>query len=155
MRVGSYTPSAQRRALACPTEPARPAVSEARHSSGSPAESSSTGRGASIPQREIGVHEENGEDSEAPSSLAPAGESGVRTDSCMADEADLHPALADELGGNELVDLIVEHTHTCYDGDRTHRHAWGYGCGTCPACQLRADGFTRYLPPNVKATVAA
>jgi 7-cyano-7-deazaguanine synthase len=61
--------------------------------------------------------------------------------------------LADELGGNELVNLIVEHTHTCYHGDRTHRHEWGYGCGTCPACQLRADGFTRYQPP--KAPVAA
>jgi hypothetical protein len=36
------------------------------------------------------------------------------------------------------VDLIVEHTHTCYLGDREHRHAWGYGCGTCPACELRA-----------------
>lgn len=44
-------------------------------------------------------------------------------------------------GGQVLVDLIVEHTHTCYLGDRIHRHAWGYGCGTCPACELRAKGF--------------
>jgi 7-cyano-7-deazaguanine synthase len=44
-------------------------------------------------------------------------------------------------GGQVLVDLIVEHTHTCYLGDRTHRHVWGYGCGTCPACELRAKGF--------------
>ena len=43
-------------------------------------------------------------------------------------------------GGAQLVDLITEHTHTCYAGDRTHRHAWGYGCGTCPACELRAKG---------------
>jgi 7-cyano-7-deazaguanine synthase len=50
-------------------------------------------------------------------------------------------ALADELGGTKLVDLIVEETHTCYLGDRTHRHAWGYGCGTCPACELRAKGW--------------
>ncbi len=50
-------------------------------------------------------------------------------------------ALADELGGKALVDLIVEETHTCYLGDRTHRHAWGYGCGTCPACELRAKGW--------------
>ena len=44
-------------------------------------------------------------------------------------------------GGRALVDLIVEHTHTCYLGDRQHRHAWGYGCGECPACVLRARGF--------------
>ncbi|MDZ4240078.1 MAG: 7-cyano-7-deazaguanine synthase, partial [Hydrogenophaga sp.] len=47
-------------------------------------------------------------------------------------------------GGPALVDLIVEHTHTCYLGDRTHRHAWGYGCGSCPACELRARGWAGY-----------
>jgi 7-cyano-7-deazaguanine synthase len=47
-------------------------------------------------------------------------------------------------GGTALVDLIVEHTHTCYLGERTQRHAWGYGCGTCPACALRAKGFDAY-----------
>jgi 7-cyano-7-deazaguanine synthase len=50
-------------------------------------------------------------------------------------------ALAKDLGGEALVDLIIEHSHTCYQGDREHRHAWGYGCGTCPACDLRAGGF--------------
>jgi 7-cyano-7-deazaguanine synthase len=40
-----------------------------------------------------------------------------------------------------MVDLVVEHTHTCYLGDRSQRHAWGYGCGQCPACELRAKGF--------------
>ncbi len=53
--------------------------------------------------------------------------------------------LARDLGGDRLVSLIIEHTHTCYQGDRTHRHAWGYGCGTCPACDLRARGFERYV----------
>ena len=53
-------------------------------------------------------------------------------------------ALAEELGGDQLLRLVVEETHTCYLGDRTHRHDWGYGCGTCPACQLRADGFARW-----------
>lgn len=53
--------------------------------------------------------------------------------------------LARDLGGDRLVSLIIEHTHTCYQGDRTHRHAWGYGCGTCPACELRARGFERYV----------
>ena len=47
-------------------------------------------------------------------------------------------------GGERLVNLIVEHTHTCYLGDREHRHAWGYGCGTCPACDLRAKGWQRW-----------
>ncbi len=61
-------------------------------------------------------------------------------------------ALAHELGqvsgvtggGQVLVNLIVEQTHTCYQGDRAHRHDWGYGCGTCPACELRARGWGRY-----------
>lgn len=50
-------------------------------------------------------------------------------------------ALAHDIGGTPLVDLIIEDTHTCYLGDRVHRHAWGYGCGTCPACDLRARGW--------------
>jgi 7-cyano-7-deazaguanine synthase len=53
--------------------------------------------------------------------------------------------LAQQLGGQTLVDLIVEDTHTCYLGDRVHRHAWGYGCGECPACVLRARGFERFV----------
>ncbi len=52
--------------------------------------------------------------------------------------------LAEELGGQELIDLIVEDTHTCYLGERGTRHAWGYGCGACPACQLRAQGWAKY-----------
>lgn len=50
-------------------------------------------------------------------------------------------AMADELGGRPLVDLIREETHTCYLGDRTKRHPWGWGCGECPACRLRAKGW--------------
>ena len=53
-------------------------------------------------------------------------------------------ALAQEIGGDALVDLLVEDTHTCYLGDRSRRHPWGYGCGTCPACRLRADGFAKW-----------
>ena len=49
--------------------------------------------------------------------------------------------LADTLGGDAFVNLIREETHTCYNGDRTTRHDWGYGCGTCPACELRAKGY--------------
>ena len=57
--------------------------------------------------------------------------------------------LARTLGGAPLVDLIVEHSHTCYLGERSQRHAWGYGCGQCPACQLRAQGFARCTPAPV------
>lgn len=53
--------------------------------------------------------------------------------------------LAEELGGRALVELIVEETATCYEGDRIHRHLWGYGCGVCPACDLRAKGYERYV----------
>jgi 7-cyano-7-deazaguanine synthase len=53
-------------------------------------------------------------------------------------------ALTDELGGEALVDLVLEETHTCYLGERGRRHAWGYGCGTCPACELRAKGFAEW-----------
>jgi 7-cyano-7-deazaguanine synthase len=53
-------------------------------------------------------------------------------------------ALAEQLGGKPLADMIIELTHTCYLGDRTHRHAWGYGCGTCPACALRSHGWDRF-----------
>ncbi|GEP02250.1 7-cyano-7-deazaguanine synthase QueC [Methylobacterium oxalidis] len=52
--------------------------------------------------------------------------------------------LAERLGGRALVDLVVEDTHTCYLGERGARHAWGYGCGTCPACDLRAKGYARF-----------
>ena len=52
--------------------------------------------------------------------------------------------LAERLGGAPLIDVIVEHTHSCYEGDRTHRHPWGHGCGACPACQLRAAGYARF-----------
>ena len=53
-------------------------------------------------------------------------------------------AMAEELGGAALLALVVEDTHSCYLGDRTHRHDWGYGCGECPACQLRAQGFAKF-----------
>lgn len=60
-------------------------------------------------------------------------------------------ALAEWLGGQRLVDLVIEHTHTCYLGDREHRHAWGYGCGQCPACELRLRGHAAYAAASTKA----
>jgi 7-cyano-7-deazaguanine synthase len=53
--------------------------------------------------------------------------------------------LAATLGGEELVELIRTESHTCYLGERGVLHAWGHGCGTCPACELRARGYTEYL----------
>jgi 7-cyano-7-deazaguanine synthase len=54
-------------------------------------------------------------------------------------------ALATALGGQPLLDLVVEDSHSCYLGDRATRHAWGHGCGHCPACELRANGYFAYL----------
>jgi 7-cyano-7-deazaguanine synthase len=54
-------------------------------------------------------------------------------------------SLAHKLGGDALITLMQEHTHTCYLGDRTYRHVWGYGCGACPACELRAKGYSEYV----------
>ena len=61
-------------------------------------------------------------------------------------------ALAEELGGGTLIELIAEETHSCYRGERGARHAWGYGCGTCPACELRARGFAAWRAASAAAT---
>ncbi len=53
-------------------------------------------------------------------------------------------ALAREIGGDALIELLLAETHTCYLGDREHWHAWGFGCGVCPACRLRADGYAKW-----------
>jgi 7-cyano-7-deazaguanine synthase len=57
-------------------------------------------------------------------------------------------ALAHEIGGDAFLHVLVEDTHTCYLGDRSQRHDWGYGCGTCPACRLRAEGFAKWMSPR-------
>ena len=64
-------------------------------------------------------------------------------------------ALAEELGGEALVELVIEETHTCYRGERGVRHDWGYGCGTCPACELRAKGFSEWQASRAAARTAA
>jgi 7-cyano-7-deazaguanine synthase len=53
-------------------------------------------------------------------------------------------ALASRLGGEALVGITIEDSHTCYRGERGERHPWGYGCGTCPACELRAAGYAAW-----------
>jgi 7-cyano-7-deazaguanine synthase len=52
--------------------------------------------------------------------------------------------LADQLGGKALIELIRNDTHTCYLGERGQLLDWGYGCGQCPACELRANGYAQY-----------
>jgi len=64
-------------------------------------------------------------------------------------------ALAEELGGEKLVRLIVEDTHTCYLGNRAVRHPWGYGCGTCPACELRSQGYARFAERKERTAVGS
>jgi 7-cyano-7-deazaguanine synthase len=68
----------------------------------------------------------------------------VHTPLMWIDKADTF-ALAEELGGEAFLDLVVEDSHSCYLGDRSRRHIWGYGCGACPACQLRAQGFAKFM----------
>jgi 7-cyano-7-deazaguanine synthase len=53
-------------------------------------------------------------------------------------------ALAHQIGGAALIDILLAETHTCYLGDRGHRHDWGFGCGECPACRLRASGYAKW-----------
>lgn len=53
--------------------------------------------------------------------------------------------LAEQLGGGKLIDLVRTDTHTCYMGDRTQLHDWGYGCNSCPSCELRRIGYENYM----------
>jgi 7-cyano-7-deazaguanine synthase len=62
-------------------------------------------------------------------------------------------ALAESLGGKSFVELVRTETHTCYRGVRTMLHDWGYGCGQCPACELRARGWTAYIAADPKANL--
>ena len=52
--------------------------------------------------------------------------------------------LTRRLGGDRLVEIVRTETHSCYAGDRSHLHAWGHGCGACPACDLRRNGYEKY-----------
>lgn len=58
-------------------------------------------------------------------------------------------AMAQRLGGGDLVQLVVQDTHTCYEGVRDLLHDWGYGCGTCPACDLRLKGWMRWRQAKI------
>lgn len=63
--------------------------------------------------------------------------------------------LTEILGGDKLVQLILEDSHSCYLGDRSNRFDWGYGCGRCPACKLRAQGFHRWQLGDYEALTDA
>ncbi len=67
----------------------------------------------------------------------------IHTPLMWIDKADTF-AMAEDIGGKAFLDLVIEESHSCYLGDRTKRHDWGYGCGECPACQLRAQGFEKF-----------
>lgn len=64
-------------------------------------------------------------------------------------------SLAGDMGGEPLIELIVEKTHSCYLGARETRHDWGYGCGTCPACELRAKGYGEWRGHPIGAPAQA
>lgn len=53
--------------------------------------------------------------------------------------------LADSLGGQTLVELVRTNTHTCYQGDHSTEHTWGFGCGQCPACEIRQRGYEQFV----------
>lgn len=63
-------------------------------------------------------------------------------------------ALTHSLGGDALVEILVEQTHTCYKGDRANRHDWGYGCGQCPACDIRAKGYRDWRERTISSVNA-
>jgi 7-cyano-7-deazaguanine synthase len=67
----------------------------------------------------------------------------IHTPLMWVDKADTF-AMAEQIGGKAFLDLVVEDSHSCYLGNRDRRHDWGYGCGTCPACKLRAEGFAKF-----------
>jgi 7-cyano-7-deazaguanine synthase len=62
-------------------------------------------------------------------------------------------ALAESLGGQLLVDMVIQDTHTCYLGERGNLHAWGHGCGNCPACALRKAGFEQWIADKERAAL--
>jgi 7-cyano-7-deazaguanine synthase len=68
----------------------------------------------------------------------------IHTPLMWVDKADTF-AMAEQIGGKAFLDLVIEDSHSCYLGNRTKRHDWGYGCGTCPACELRAQGFAKFV----------
>lgn len=73
----------------------------------------------------------------------------IHTPLMWIDKADTF-GMAEQIGGKAFLDIVVEDSHSCYLGDRSRRHEWGFGCGGCPACQLRAQGFAKFKGRKTK-----
>jgi 7-cyano-7-deazaguanine synthase len=67
----------------------------------------------------------------------------IHTPLMWIDKADTF-AMAEQIGGKAFLEIVIEDSHSCYLGDRSKHHEWGFGCGECPACQLRAQGFAKF-----------
>jgi 7-cyano-7-deazaguanine synthase len=67
----------------------------------------------------------------------------IHTPLMWVDKADIF-AMAEQIGGKAFLEIVIEDSHSCYLGDRSKRHEWGFGCGECPACQLRSQGFATF-----------
>jgi 7-cyano-7-deazaguanine synthase len=67
----------------------------------------------------------------------------IHTPLMWIDKADTF-AMAEQIGGKAFLEIVIEDSHSCYLGDRSKHHEWGFGCGACPACQLRAQGFAKF-----------
>ncbi len=67
----------------------------------------------------------------------------IHTPLMWIDKADTF-AMAEQIGGKAFLEIVIEDSHSCYLGDRNKRHDWGFGCGECPACHLRAQGFAKF-----------
>jgi 7-cyano-7-deazaguanine synthase len=67
----------------------------------------------------------------------------IHTPLMWIDKADTF-AMAEQIGGAAFLEIVIEDSHSCYLGDRSRRHDWGFGCGECPACRLRAEGFAKF-----------
>ena len=68
----------------------------------------------------------------------------IHTPLMWIDKADTF-AMAEQIGGKAFLEIVIEDSHSCYLGDRSKRHEWGFGCGECPACQLRSQGFAKFM----------
>jgi 7-cyano-7-deazaguanine synthase len=68
----------------------------------------------------------------------------IHTPLMWIDKADTF-AMAEQIGGKAFLEIVIEDSHSCYLGDRSKRHTWGFGCGECPACQLRSQGFAKFM----------
>ncbi len=82
------------------------------------------------------------------------GEISIETPLMHFDKAETF-AYAKKIGGTPFLNLVIEESHTCYTGDRSHRHIWGYGCDNCPACAIRAYGYRKFAEQRHESNIPA